>query len=266
MSAPADEPAKKAEETATQTETPAAEESKAEPIALRKSIFVRGLAFSTRELTLARHIETVAPVDRVHILTGFRNRSKGSAFVHLTDPNQIDEVVEKLNGKPLEGRYLEISRAKPFSELPPSRRRRFNPYRPRYAYPPPRPYMRNRRPPPPPPAYQSRKRDVNPSRTKSEYTVAVLNLPYVASEEDMDDIFEEFDIVDAKICRTADGVSKGVAFVTFISHEEQQLLSALPTLTSWKTARFASLRLTFSLRNSRRRRKTSLRLSRIERD
>jgi len=220
MSAPAEEAEKKVEETATSTEIPAVEETKTEAVPLRKSIFVRGLDYNTRELTLARHIETVAPVDRVHILTGFRNRSKGSAFVHLTDPNQIDEVVEKLNGKPLEGRYLEISRAKPFSELPPSRRR-FNPYRPRYAY-PPRPYMRTRRPPPPAPAYQSRKRDINPSRTKSEYTVAVLNLPYVASEEDMDDIFEDFDIVDAKISRTTDGVSKGVAFVTFISHEEQQ--------------------------------------------
>jgi len=103
----------------------------------RKEIFVRGLSYGTRELALARHIETVAPVQDVHILVGFNNRSKGAAFVSLKDPSQVDEVVEKLNGKPLDGRFLEIQRAKPISELPPKPRIIYRPYpapryRPRY--------------------------------------------------------------------------------------------------------------------------------------
>jgi len=181
----------------------------------RNVIFVGGLSYSTRELTLARHIETVARVLDVHILTTFNNRSKGSAFVRLEDPSRIDEVVEKLNGKALDGRCLEITRAKPFSELP-ARRPRFGAggfRRRRYPY---GSRQFNRQSP------ARGKREPNPDRTKSEYTVAVLNLPFVAKEDDMNDIFEGFDIVESKICRAPNGMSRGIAFVTFISHEEQQ--------------------------------------------
>jgi len=181
---------------------------------LRNEIFVGGLSFSTRELTLARHIEQVARVLDVHILMTYNNRSKGSAFVRLEDPSQIDEVVAKLNGKALEGRYLEISRAKPFSELP--ARRRFNQYsrRPHYPF-PPRHFSAR-----PAPAHV--KREINPARTKSELTVVVLNLPFFAKEDDMADIFEGFEIVESKISRTPSGKSRGIAFVTFMNHEEQQ--------------------------------------------
>jgi len=179
----------------------------------RNEIFVTNLAFSTRELTLARHIEQVAPVLDVHILMTYNNRSKGSAFVRLNDPSQIDEVCAKLNGKPLDGRYLEIARAKPFSELPgrqhraggERRGRRFSPV--------------GRRPSS---FVGRRKREPNPDRQLSEFTVAVLNLPFVAKEEDMNDLFDEFDIVSSKISRTASGMSRGVAFVTFKTHEDQQ--------------------------------------------
>jgi len=206
----------------------------------RDEIFVRGLAFNTRELTLARHIETVAAVKDVHILMTFNNRSKGCAFVHLVDPNKIDEVVEKLNGKALDGRFIEITRAKPYSELPtPSHRRRNNYYDfypgypprrfyPNYAPPPPRRGTYHR--PAPAPAVEEedasfrrrRKRDVNPERKKSELTVAVLNLPFVVKEDDMKDIFDGFEFVNPKISRAPDGQSRGVGFVTLLSHEEQQ--------------------------------------------
>jgi len=197
----------------------------------RKEIFVRGLSYGTRELALARHIETVAPVQDVHILVGFNNRSKGAAFVSLKDPSQVDEVVEKLNGKQLDGRFLEVQRAKPISELPPKPRVIYRPYPPRYRrYPPPPPpppaYYRPRfhRPAPPPAAVHKihAKPEPNPDRTLSQFTVAVLNLPFVAKEEDMADIFEGFVILNPKICRNRTGLSKGNAFVTFTSHEEQQ--------------------------------------------
>jgi len=204
----------------------------------RNELFVRGLAFTTRELALARHIETVAPVKDVHILMTFNNKSKGAAFVQLEDPSRIDEVVEKLNGKPLDGRYLEVVRAKPFADHPPSypRRHKFRqvyypPY-PRYYPPAPsrRPY--GRRYPPVPSRvdeggddashYRRRNRDPNPDRTQSQLTVAVLNLPFVAKEDDMSDIFEGFEIVNPKISRNPTGMSRGVGFVTLLSHEEQQ--------------------------------------------
>jgi len=204
----------------------------------RDEIFIRGLSFSTRELALARFIETVAPVEDVHILMAY-NRSKGMALVTLKDPNQVDEVVEKLNGKTLDGRFLDVSRAKPFSELPP---RHFSQYPPRrfVAYPPRRPFNHYYPPPPrrpfyprsqpvakpapeqPSQSFRHIKRDPNPDRTKSEFTVAVLNLPFVAKEEDMNDIFEDFTVVSCKVSRHPNGQSKGVAFVTFPTHEDQQ--------------------------------------------
>jgi len=38
----------------------------------------------------------------------------------------------------------------------------------------------------------------------------------------MRDIFEDFVILNPKICRNRAGLSKGTAFVTLTSHEEQQ--------------------------------------------
>jgi len=223
------------------TAAPVAEEETA-PVAAEGSnrrceVFIRGLNYSTRELALARYIETVAPVEEVHILTNFKGRSKGTAFVTLKDAKSVDDVVEKLNGKVLDGRYLEIQRAKPLSELPPKPRIIYRPYpapyrrapfgfrggRGRYhprnvaaaefSHPHPAPETR-------PPRHQ--KGEPNPNRTLSEYTVAVLNLPFVAKEQDMSDIFDGFEILNPKICRNRAGMSKGTAFVTLASHEEQK--------------------------------------------
>jgi len=210
----------------------------------RKEIFIRGLNFNTHELTLARHIETVAAVDQVNILhKNFSGRSKGIAFVTLKDPSKIDEVCEKLNNKPLEGRYLEISRAKPQSELPPKTRVVYRPFPPRGGY---RGYRggfrgyrgyRGYRGPAregsaaapaqeerqrSPVTRRNRQKEHNPNRTLSELTVAVLNLPYIAKENDMKDIFDSFEIVNPRICMTRSGLSKGSGFVTLTSHEEQQ--------------------------------------------
>jgi len=194
-----------------------------------RKIFVRGLSYGTRELALARHIESVAPVDDVHILTTYNGRSKGAAFVTLKDEDKVDEVIEKLNTKPLDGRYLEIQRAKPASELPKTRivyryppgfrpysrqpfyRQRFHPRGPGYVAPPPAPR-----------APVDRKKGPNPDRKMSDLTVAVTNLPFVAKEKDMEDIFEGFTILNPKICKTRSGLSKGTAFVTLTSHAEQQ--------------------------------------------
>ena len=74
----------------------------------------------------------------------------------------------------------------------------------------------------PPPVDFSRRPALNPVRIKSELTVVVQNLPYVAAEEDMFDVFEGFTVKNVRISRTATGRSRGIAFVTFSSHEEQQ--------------------------------------------
>jgi len=221
----------------------------------RTELFIRGLNFSTHELTLARHIEPVAEVDQVNIVHNkFSGRSKGIAFVTLKDPSKIDQVCAELNNKPLEGRYLEISRAKPASELPPKTRVVYRSFPARGGY---RGYRRGgyrggyrgyrggaryRSASPvaagseegasasAPAPRRTNQREHNPNRTLSELTVAVLNLPFIAREKDMKDIFEGFVILNPRICMTRNGLSKGCGFVTLPTHAEQQ--RAIETINS----------------------------------
>ena len=52
-------------------------------------------------------------------------------------------------------------------------------------------------------------------------TVIVQNLPYVADDQDMYDIFDGLNVVEAQVFKLKDGRSSGFAFVTFASHDEQ---------------------------------------------
>lgn len=194
----------------------------------------------------------------------------GIAFVTLEDPSLIDTVIEKLNGKPLEGRYVEVMRAKPpmerpYIRYPPSYPHYPPPHYPRVprgpahapapAAPAPKPAPKPtpkpapksapaapRKPAPATPAApaadatrkprlsfvrkgdhaQRQESEPNPDRVASQLTAVVQNLPYIAGDQDMYDIFDGFNILEANVRRKPDGQSRGVAFVTFATHEEQQ--------------------------------------------
>lgn len=65
------------------------------------------------------------------------------------------------------------------------------------------------------------KSNSNRPSTISKTVIYIGNLPYSASEEDLNLIFAGFNVVSAHIVRRANGSSKGYGFVTVASEEDQ---------------------------------------------
>jgi len=79
-----------------------------------KNIFVGNLDFGATEDSLRSLFEPHGAVERVSLMkdrdTG---RSRGFAFVEMTDPSEADRAIAALNGTPLGGRTLNVDEARP---------------------------------------------------------------------------------------------------------------------------------------------------------
>ena len=82
-----------------------------------KNIFVGNLDFAATESSVRSLFEPYGAVERVNVVTDRdTGRSRGFAFVEMTDPNQADQAIAALNGTNLEGRALNINEARPKGE------------------------------------------------------------------------------------------------------------------------------------------------------
>ncbi len=82
-----------------------------------KNIFVGNLAFSTSESELRNAFEPYGTVDRVSIITDRdTGRSRGFAFVEMSDDSQGDKAIAALNGADMGGRTLNVNEARPKTE------------------------------------------------------------------------------------------------------------------------------------------------------
>ncbi|MHB8733795.1 MAG: RNA recognition motif domain-containing protein [Terriglobales bacterium] len=82
-----------------------------------KNIFVGNLSFQTTESDLRTAFEAYGTVDRVSIMTDRdTGRSRGFAFVEMSDDNQGEAAINALNGSSLDGRNLNVNVAKPKTE------------------------------------------------------------------------------------------------------------------------------------------------------
>ena len=82
-----------------------------------KNIFVGNLNFKTSEEELRKLFEPYGAVDRVTILTDRdTGRSRGFAFVEMTNAEEGDKAITALNGTQLEGRALNVNEARPKGE------------------------------------------------------------------------------------------------------------------------------------------------------
>ena len=91
-----------------------------------KNLYVGNLPHSTTESELRSLVEAHGAVDKVSIVTDRETgRSRGFAFVEMTDASAADKAIAALNGTDLGGRTLTINEAKPKADRPRSGGQRF---------------------------------------------------------------------------------------------------------------------------------------------
>lgn len=79
-----------------------------------KNIFVGNLDFAATESSVRSLFEPYGAVERVSVVTDRdTGRSRGFAFVEMTDPAEADRAITALNGSDLDGRALNINEARP---------------------------------------------------------------------------------------------------------------------------------------------------------
>jgi RNA recognition motif-containing protein len=82
-----------------------------------KNIFVGNLDFAATESSVRSLFEPHGTVERVNVVTDRdTGRSRGFAFVEMTDPAQADQAIAALNGANLDGRALNVNEARPKTE------------------------------------------------------------------------------------------------------------------------------------------------------
>jgi cold-inducible RNA-binding protein len=82
-----------------------------------KNIFVGNLDFSATESSIRALFEPYGKVDRVNLVTDRdTGRSRGFAFVEMTDSVEADRAIAALNGTDLAGRALNVNEARPKTE------------------------------------------------------------------------------------------------------------------------------------------------------
>ena len=79
-----------------------------------KNIFVGNLDYDTTEDDLRTMFEAHGPVEGVRIMTDRdTGRSRGFAFVEMTNDPDADRAIAELNGAALRGRALNVNEARP---------------------------------------------------------------------------------------------------------------------------------------------------------
>ena len=79
-----------------------------------KNIFVGNLDYDTTEDDLRSMFEAHGPVEGVRIMTDRdTGRSRGFAFVEMTNDPDADRAIAELNGADLRGRALNVNEARP---------------------------------------------------------------------------------------------------------------------------------------------------------
>src|SRR5579864_3394299 len=79
-----------------------------------KKIFVGNLDFGATEESIRTAFEAYGTVERVSLMTDRdTGRSRGFAFVEMTDSEEADKAINALNGSNVGGRALNVNEARP---------------------------------------------------------------------------------------------------------------------------------------------------------
>src|SRR5436190_18815913 len=81
---------------------------------MAKKIYVGNLSFQTTDDDLNQMFSEVGQVESVQIITDRdTGRSKGFAFVEMSDDAAATKAIERFNGKEVNGRALTVNEARP---------------------------------------------------------------------------------------------------------------------------------------------------------
>jgi len=82
-------------------------------------IYVGNLSYDTTEAGLKQQFEQFGPVDRANVIMDkFSGKSKGFAFVTMSDTNAANKAIAEMNGKEIDGRRLVVNAARPREPRP----------------------------------------------------------------------------------------------------------------------------------------------------
>jgi cold-inducible RNA-binding protein len=82
-----------------------------------KNIFVGNLDFGATEASIRSWFEEYGAVERVSVVTDRdTGRSRGFAFVEMTNAEEADRAINALNGASVGGRALNVNEARPKTE------------------------------------------------------------------------------------------------------------------------------------------------------
>lgn len=82
-----------------------------------KNIFVGNLSFSSTEDAVRGMFESYGVVDRVSIITDRETgRSRGFAFVEMSNDEEAERAINAMNGMDFGGRKLNVNEARPRDE------------------------------------------------------------------------------------------------------------------------------------------------------
>ena len=82
-----------------------------------KNVFVGNMSFQTTESQLTALFQPFGEVTRVQVMTDRdTGRSRGFAFVEMSNDEEAAAAIQALNGKELDGRTLTVNEARPKPE------------------------------------------------------------------------------------------------------------------------------------------------------
>lgn len=86
---------------------------------MAQKLYVGNLAYGVTEEQIKELFAPVGVVESVSLITDRQTgNSKGFAFVEMTNDEEAQAAIEQLNGKEIEGRSLNVSKARPREERP----------------------------------------------------------------------------------------------------------------------------------------------------
>jgi RNA recognition motif-containing protein len=81
---------------------------------MTKKLYVGNLSYETTEGNLSELFGTMGEVTSVNLITDrMSGRSKGFAFIEMTEDSTAQEAIAQLSGKELNGREIKVAEARP---------------------------------------------------------------------------------------------------------------------------------------------------------